>query len=658
LARAAAWQASGILNGSGKVPAVFNQRVRRTGSSVGTSPLRKSAAALGAIGLVGGLLFAGPAANAATPHATWAQGRFLSGSLAGLDLAKFAELTPATARNNGAQNSQEVVDPLAVSVLGSNPIALGAVRVSPDQVLDTSTTGGALSQYALAEKTGHAVGASGTVGKGGAIGPNASNPGSALTLSFDSLLGSGFSSALTDLKLQLEAVAAQATGNATTVTGDYYLDGLTLTFTSPALAKISDAVEKAVAAADAKLDDLTGRDGELAVALRGLLLAANPALDLGGSANVSITLSHDLKKAVADLLTATWGGSGVSFNVTTGKVAVDLGKLVGGDLNNLPVNTELLSGATVSKIVSTIGSNVSTLADQVVTRVKAALGNARLDVDADLKLLTDQAPVVGQLCQYEDAEGNILGELLGKLLGKLVCTPTTTILPKLETSASVDVHGTVAQVVDGQTPATVTAKVLGVPVSISSAHLLDVLGLTLGDRLFGSSGILAKVTSLVDGPLLAQANSGLLGSTGIGTVLSDILSLRVNLQETSLSGGGLAVPTNTVFTQTALRVSVAKGAGTTGLTTLSIAAASVAPTVTAAGEPGGPGNPGDPGNPVVDDPGDTTPTGDVSSDEASQGLAYTGVAVGTAIAALLALLAAGGWLAREGYRRNHPTLEP
>jgi hypothetical protein len=648
---------------------VFNQRVRRTGSSVGTSTFIRSTAIIGAIGILGGLLMAAPvAASAATAtHATWAQGRFLSGSLAGLDLAKIASLTPATARNNGAQAAQEVVDPLAVSRLGSAPINLGAVRVSPDSVVDTRTTGGALSQYARAEKTGTALGASGTVGKGGAIGPNASNPNGALSLSFDSLIGSSFASVLADLKLEIRAIAAQAKGTLQSVSGDYYIDGLTLTFTSPALAGLSSTITKAVAAADSKLDSLTGKNGELAVALRGILTAVNPALDLVGDANVSVTLSHDLRAVVADLLTATWGGSGVSFNVTTGKVSVDLGKLVGGNLNNRPVNSEILTGATVTKIVSTIASNVSTLTDQVLSRLEAALGNLKLDVDADLSLLTDQAPVVGEVCQWQDGDGNILTELLGKLLGKLVCTPTTTLLPKLETSVSVDVHGTVAQVLNGQAPASATAKVLGVPVTISTGRILEGLGLTLGNRILGTGGILSVLKGALDGPLLAQANAGLLGSTSIRTVLSDILSVRVNLQETTLGGGGMAVAANSVFTQTALRVAVVRGAGSGGLTTLSIAAASVAPMVTTAG-PGDPGNPGDPGDPGTDNPGDPgNPGGPGTGDDADpgtptatgpDGLAYTGVAVGAIIAALLGLLTAGAWLVREGYRRTHPPLEP
>lgn len=623
---------------------MFNQRVRQTGASVGTSTVKRWAAAIGALGLLGGLVVAAPAAaTTAATHATWAQGRFLSGSLAGVALSRIAELTPATARNDGSQGTQEVVDPLAVSLLGSAPVTAGSVRVSPDDVVDTTTSGGALSQYARAERTGAALGASGTIGKGGAIGPNASNPGGALTLSFDELIDDSFASVITDLRLQVQAVAAQARGTLQSVDGDYFIDGLTLTFTSPAIAGLSATVSKAVSAAEAKLDSLTGRNGELAVALKALLVAANPALSLAGTAKVSVSLSHDLEAAVADLMSASWGGSGVSFDATTGRVSVDLEKLVDGDLNDRPVNSELLTGATVTRIVSTIASDVSTLADQLLSRIELALNELRLDVDADLLLLTDRAPIVGEVCQYRDGAGNILNELLGKLHGSLVCTPTTTLLPKLETSVSVDVHGTVAQVLDGRAPATAKAKALGVPVALSTGRILDGLGLTLGSRIFGTGGALPQMRTLLEGPLLAQANAGLLGSTSVRTALSDLLSIKVNLQETTLSGGGLAVATNTVFTQTALRVGVARPVAAGGLTTLNIAAASVAPVVTT----GGPG---------TDDPGTddgSTPTATDRDD-----LAYTGVTIGAIIAALLALLAAGAWLAREGYRRSHPPLEP
>lgn len=644
---------------------MFTTRIRRTGSSVGKSIITRSTAVLGTVGIIGALAVAAPAAaSATTAHATWAQGKFLAGSLAGLNLDTIAGLAPATARNSGTQGTQEVVDPLGVSLLGTQPVDIGAIRVSPDAVIDTQTHGGALSQYARAEKTGLAIGASGSVGEGGAIGPSESNPSNALTLSLDQLIGSSYSSVVADLKLAVRAIAANARGTLQSVEGDYYIDGLTLTFTSPALAEISATITKAVGDADAKLDALAGRNGELAAALNAALVAANPALSIAGDATVSVTLSRNLQAAVAELLAATWGGSGVSFNITTGRVSIDLNKLIGDNLNNLPVNSEVLTSANVARIVSTIASNVTELSDQVLTRVNTALGNAKLDVDVDLNVLTDQAPILGQTCQYQDSRGNILSDVLGKLLGTLICTPTSTALPALKTSAAVDVHGTVSQILNGTAPATASAQVLGVPLALSTERILAPLGQVVKHRIYDAGGIVSGLRGLLDGPLLAQANSCLLGSTGIQALLSNILSIRVNLQETRLSGGGLSVATNTVFTETAMRVAVAKSTRSGGLTTLSLASASVAPTVVSSvpGEPGTTGGPGTPGGPgTTGDPGDpgTVPAGEVGAESVTTGsLAYTGVAIGSAIAALLGLLISGAWLARKGYRRNHPTLVP
>ncbi len=639
---------------------MFTRQTRHTSHRANSRTVLTSLAAVGAIGLVGGLLVAAPAA-AASPQATatWAQGQFLSGSIAGLDLDKIAQLTPATARNNGNQNTQEVIDPLAVSLLGTTPLNVGSVRVSPDAILSTTTTGGVLSQYAKAEKSGNALGASGTVSSGGAIGPNASTPGQALTLSLDALLRAGYVDVLHDLKLHIQAVAAQATGSTTALRGDYHLDGLTLSFTSPAVASLAAHVTSTVSSAEQKVSALSGRNGELAAAVNAYLVAVNPAFALGSGANVSVSLQHDLQTAVASLLQRDWGTGGVSFNLTSGKVSLDLATLVGGNLNNLPVGTELLSPAVITSISSNIAGQIETIAGHVQTQLNAALRTLKLDVTVELSVLSDQAPAISEICRYEDSSGNLLGDLVGSLLGKLVCTTTTTVLPKLQTSVHVDVHGTVAQVVGGSAPVTLSAKALGIPVTLSTAHVLKGLGSVLENRVLGSSGIVGTVIAPLGSKFTTLAASALTGSAGMTSALSGLLSLRVNLQETSLSGSGLSIATNTVFTQTALRVSVARGAGDPGLTTLNVAAASVAPFVTS-GTPGGGGPGGDPdGNP------DGNPDGDPGDPQLSSAaltagpgsLAFTGVSIGIAIAILLALLTVGAWLAREGYKRNHPPLE-
>lgn len=616
--------------------------------------IRKSIATLGVVGIIGGLLVAAPA-SAATPSVSFAQGQFLSGSLAGMNLSTLVELTPATAINNGSEPAEEVVDPLSASVLGSEPLALGAVRVSPDQVLETNTRGGALSQYAKADRSGVALGASGTVGQGGAIGPNASDPGSSLTLSFDSLLNASAKEAVADLKLEIQAIAAQASASATSASGDYYIDGATLSFTSPALADLTKTITNALGSVDSTLNGLNGKNGELGLALNSLLSSINPALNLTGAGTVSASVSVDLDAAVSDLLVAQYGGPGVTFNLATGLVTLDLEKLAGGSLNDRPVNTELLTTATVNSVVSTLSKNVDTLTDQILARVKVALENARVDIDADLNVLTEQAPLLKETCNYQDSSGNILSEALGKLLGTLVCTTTSTVLPKLQTSVAVDVHGTVAQVIAGTAPATATAKVLGVPVSVSTSRLLAPLGSILNTRLLGTGGVLAKVTQLLDGPLLAQANSGLLGANSVSSVLNDVLSITVNVQDTTAAPDAAANTVKSVFTQTALRVAVAAGAtGGSGLTTLNLASGSVGNAMIDSSTPGGPvtdPDPGTPGGPGTD-PGDTD-GGTPSTTAGGPGsLAYTGVAFGGLIALLLALLAAGAWLMREGYGRK------
>jgi hypothetical protein len=145
------------------------------------------------------------------------------------------------------------------------------------------------------------------------------------------------------------------------------------------------------------------------------------------------------------------------------------------------------------------------------------------------------------------------------------------------------------------------------------------------------------------------AVSGLLGDNGVDTALTDVLSVTANNQQIQ----------NGLFTETAVRVSVLRGAGNGGLATLNVAAATVGPNVTTivdpgcttncgpGGNPGDPGTPGNPGNPGGGFFGNTI--------HSAGSLAYTGIGIATLIAVILALLAAGAYLAREGYRRNHPT---
>lgn len=653
---------------------MFTQHIPRTGKPVGKL-FTRAGAVLGVIALGAGLSLVPVSANADEATASYAKGQFLSGTILGTDLANVLSLGSVEARNNGTQDKQTSKDPLDASVIQTvnleNP---SGVQLGLGDFLDA----GAINQYAEADKGGAALGASGAVGDDGAIGVGnvGSGPAGDLTLDLNKLLGSQFTSVLTDLKLSLEAVAAQAVGTKTSASGDYTLAGATLTLNSPAIADLTTKVNSALDQVNQSLVQLTGNGGALTNAVTGIL---NPVLGtLGSSANVSVGLTTDLKGAVQSLLDGTYGNGAVSFNLQTGAVSVDLAALLGGDLNNLPANTELLTDAVINQILTGITDTVSALSDQIVSKVEAVLHTAQLNVHADVNLLSsggtdaqnvchdEQVPIIGDIVS---GVGGLVDGLLGGLTGgatgtvtqgiigyttKTVCNVVNTVLPDLKTAVNVDIQGSVDQILAGTAAKSdITATVLGLPVSLSLNQVLNGLTGPLASGLFDGDGAVTTLVNALNTNLVNPAVTGLLGDSSIQTVLTSLLSVKVNVQEiTSASPQGSAVASGGRFTETAVRVSVLQG----NVSTINLASATVGPNVTTIVDPGcttncGPNPPCvtncGPNPPCLTNCGPTTTTSTGS-------LAYTGVGIATLIAVILALLAAGAYLAREGYRRNHP----
>lgn len=670
---------------------MFTQHIPRAAIPAGKSthsPLTRAGAALGALALGAGIMLVAPvAANAEDVASSYAEGQFLSGTLLGTDLANIVALGSAEARNNGTQDKQTSKDALHASVIQTIDVnAPNGVQVPLDDFIDA----GAVNQYAEADRNGVSFGASGAIGDDGVIGAGAVGSGAAgdLDLDLGSQLSGSFDSVLTDLTLSLDAVAAQARGDLNVASGDYRLDGATLVFTSPAIGDLGNKVNTALESVDDSIADLDGENGILGLALDDIL---NPILaTIGSEANVSASITSDVHQAVQPLLTGVYGNGATRFNLQTGTVTMDLEQLHGGTLNNLPVNTEILSDAVISQVLQGITETVTTLADQIVDKVSAALHNAQVDVRADLDLLSSPGSTQGQVCRDIQVPiiGNILGGVvddttggLGGLLDGLrpgnsstgtvqgivgyttetVCEVVESVLPALRSTVNVDVRGTVDQILSGvAAEATASVSLLGgtVNAALDVNGILDGLATGLTDGLFDSDGAVAGLVESLNIGLVDPAETGLLGTTGVGAALTDVLSVRVNLQERSTAGAqDTAIANGSLFTQTAVRVSVLQGAG--DLATLSLAAATVGPNITQVVDPGctvncgpgvdpdpcvvncGPGGPGGPG-----DSGTPTTT-------AADRLAYTGVGIATLIAVILALLAAGAYMAREGYRRNH-----
>jgi hypothetical protein len=656
---------------------------------------RRLGAAITALALGGGFALAGAtSASAADDPVSWAEGRILSGSVLGIDLDSIAAFRPAQAANNGNQATQTSKDPFKATVLDTVNVGNGAsIQADLGDVVQL----GAIGQYAQARADGKSYGASGAIMDDGAIGigDDKAVPGTNATVDLNALLGDKFTSTLLDLDLAVGALAAQARADGENASGSYTLAGLELRLSSPAISALTKKVNAALDEVEGSLGILDGSDGLLAVKLNKILQGIDPALNLlGGNANVTASINvGDLHKLVQDLLKTQYGEEGVTFNLDTGIVTIDLDAFAGGGLNNAAPGTEVLSPAFINPILDSITDKVAHIADQVVDRVRAALHDAVVEVHAKIDLDVAQSPLVQKVCKtVKDViqvptqvvthvnvlvpvvdgvvaqvingvphvngvpiVGGLIGSGLGGLLGgghtvtwitqtvtktvtqlvdktvdKVVCSNKVTALPSLETSATVDLVGTVDQFLgDSGVKASAKVKVLGLLNTELNLDLaIDGIADSLTGTLFDSDGAIQKLVDALDTGLVDPAIDGLLdGDNAVGIALTDLLSITINNQE--LSDG--------TFTETALRVSVLGGSGAV----INLAQASVGPNVTNVEDP------------CVVDCGvggeTTTPTGLGGGGL----LALTGTGIALLICLILALLAAGAYLVREGYRNRH-----
>jgi hypothetical protein len=645
-----------------------------------------------ALALGGAFALVAPLAASADEHLeSYAKGQFLSGTVAGFDLDQIVSLGAAEASNNGTQPTQIQKDPLDADVLDGTVVVSA---VDSPQIGLNGVQIGAAAQFARANNDGTSLGASGAITDDGAIGigEHQSTPPANATVDLQALLGNEFASTLADLKLELGALAARAEADLDVASGDYQIADAVLTFSSPAIANLTPKVDSALDEVVDAVNALLGRNGALVGDVNGLLVDLDPVLNLlGGNANISVSLNAgNLKEIVHAILEEEYGNGAVSFDLETGEVHIDLEVLLGGDLNNLAPGTELLTDAVVNQILEGITTTVATIADQVVDKVEDALHDATVDIHADLSTNIAQSPIVREVCELVDRvlttpvlrdatslellTNGLLGDLTTLvntgLLGTLtdgvadevgdfvlvdgvvqritgfvnqtvqdtVCNTTSTPVAPLTTSVVLDIEATVDELIDGVAARAVAqVKVLGVAADLDLSLLIDGLGDSLVDGLFDGDGAVQDLVNALETGLVHPATEGLLG-TGVGSVgdvLRDVLSIKANVQEL---GGGR-------FTETAIRVSVLGD----DLATLNLAQAIVGPNVTTIVDP-------ECTNPDGCDVGGVTVTPPGGGGTGAGSLAYTGIGIATLIAVILALLAAGAYLVRESYRRNHPVV--
>lgn len=378
-----------------------------------------------------------------------ARGILLSGTLGGYDLDNLLELAWVKAQVNASTAFSDVkANPLSLTALSALTVNLGGVAVLLTDLLDMTTgvNAGVVNQYAYAEKSGKAIGASGAVSNQGVVSLNHQSTGVPELAEIDlytilkTLTGSTAVSALVNsiaaLNLKVGAAAGRASlaEDATVVClppaadeldRDYLLAYLRLVLKSTVvgnlLSDLTDALGNVTVSTDDVWDLLGG------IPLLGDLLFA-----LGkGALTVTATVSTSLLTAtpipnVGNPALQIYLGSG-----TTGTLTVDLASLLGGAytgevstwLNGLAPNTRLFVDAAlptgaVTKILNDwVDALLERLKDLVYVKVEAGsvtgLGATGLLIEGTLRQFLDG----GATATFKLLGASIpLGELLTGLL--------------------------------------------------------------------------------------------------------------------------------------------------------------------------------------------------------------------------------------------------
>src|SRR5882672_1064285 len=292
--------------------------------------VRRSVAVLAGLTAAGVAVAFAPTASAAPTPVSQATGRFLSGSIGGTDLDNLVAVKGEAAANNGGDavtnqhslnatllNTQLLNLPNGLQFPGGGVIKLGAVN-----------------QFAQANQTGSAHGASGAVTNSGAIGFG-EEPGSPQTDATIDLTNTPLAS-IAGLKLSVGAIAAtadQATGKGGAQTGTYQLADLKLELSSPTLG----SAVKTLTGGSSNVPGLSDQISKLGA----------DGLNIGPLQSVSTNSSiAPMNSALGSLGDINIGDGAVTGSLTGGTLTIDVAKLLKTvlnlDLNNLPPNTHLL----------------------------------------------------------------------------------------------------------------------------------------------------------------------------------------------------------------------------------------------------------------------------------------------------------------------------
>ncbi|WP_162321923.1 choice-of-anchor G family protein, partial [Nesterenkonia haasae] len=525
--------------------------------------LKRCASVMGATVVAAGLALGGSApANAAPDDVSEALGKFLGGEAAGIDLDGIAEINGAFAENPSGDHPI-VTNPLGAEVLNAIGVNLGdsLQLFGPNGVIQL----GAVNQYGEAQDDGFARAASGAVSDQGGISVGGSEefPADAsvdLSELLTQVTDGATENLISDLSLETGALSSsieQIDGG--TPTTDYQIAGATLNLQSPA---IGDVYTDLLSTVDALQGDLNGLSGAISDALAAQL---NLGL-LNFNADVDFTPPNLSALLPADVVGES---SGVTVDLATGAVTVDLETLLAANpdlpnLNDMPANSELLSGPVLAAIADGITQAVTDVVTEILTNIEDTVSatsisvttsldiilagsvtvtldtsiGALLDGTAEDSLVVDSSGAIGTLLsalglnnvgELGDLVLNLVGGIVGDTLEELVELEST--IDGITEPLATEIVGPLLEIVN---------QVVALTVNVQPE---------VGDLGEDSSTVRALQISLLPAGPLAQVN--LASSTVRGTAVALDPSLTVDPNEvaagesTTISGEGYT-PDSTV----------------------------------------------------------------------------------------------------------------
>ena len=429
------------------------------------------------------------------------------GQLIESDLFDAELLDAASAYSSSPSSTDAVSTPLNVDALGGLNIDLGG-GISLPLVSDADGSGlleignaGTLNAFGHAPAYNDALASAGAVGEDGALNLddiNEGNYGNAnvdLTALFDQLGLEGITDEIIDeLSLELGAVASTASSDGTDTQSEYVVADGILTVSSPAVAKVSEALDEVVAGTGTTLEEALGSEGlldELAKVGVDVDVLGLAAISVGGAeSTISVDTKTALDSIVENLINEELADEAgiVKIDLSTGEIKIDLAKIVGGadatDLNNLDPNTQVLTSETITKITDAVAEALGTVTGKLTTTLKDALNNVAVTIELPAHI----EALGGGLAE---ADGKITVEAtLGQLTGVDDTKPTvdTDLVLNLPLGGEVDA----GQILNAITDPLITS-------------VLDVLGPTVGEIVNSTAdeiaGQLADTVASVIDPL-------------------------------------------------------------------------------------------------------------------------------------------------------------